>query len=484
MSSYVVQAQAAEGLMSDYSASSSGSSSCGHVHAGHSLLERLPQALRAEIFTRLPYGGPALLNRTSRSIRNSISQIPRTAPAPLAAALEYLADYRSSISPGAVALNAVNAKIQRVQQAVRAANAPQATRAANANASATASASAAQPIPVPTNQTLQQMQNTLNILQVSKLPNDRFDRVQYAILAAHAPQATRAANANASATASASAAQPIPVPTNQTLEQMQNTLNILQASKLPNDQFDSNTLKLIDEYAADPRVQYLPPSYALLTAIGPEQSNRYLGQVPNVPLPPHVEAMAAKPCEVFKGKTVAQTHVLSYIPPTINGQVFTLNRFLAHTQNPQNGGKPVTLNVYWEKILKDLGDKPVPPGWIFTLKTCFPGTKNEIHPDQEVVLQVSNEQKNTNHREAILIELIFPVLMTYMASKESDTRLFNDEHGNTSDTIIDDNGNVRRLDFGGFGPGGPSVGVSYVGDAYAFLGLGVVRRCGSSALGT
>jgi len=417
----VVQAQAAEGLRSDCSASSSGSSSCSHVHAEHSLLERLPQALRAEIFTRLPYGEPFLLSRTSRSIRNSISQIPRTAPPPLAAALEYLADYRSPNSPGDVALNAVSAKIHAVNRAIRATN---------------------------------------------------------------APRATRAANANASATASASAAQPIPVPTNQTLEQMQNTLNILQASKLPNDQFDSNTLKLIDQYAADPQVQYLPPSYALLTAIGPEQSNRYLGQVPNVPLPPHVEAMAAKPCEVFKGKTIAQTHVLSYIPPTINGQVFTLNRFLAHTQNPQNGGKPVTLSVYLERILKEFGDKPIPPGWIFTLKTCFPGTRNKIHPDQEVVLQVSNEQKNTNHREATLIELTFPVLMTYIASKESDTRLFNDEYANTSDTIIDDNGNVRRLDFGGFGPGGPEVDDSYDGNAHGSIGSGVVLRCGSSALGT
>jgi len=407
---HVAQAQAAEGLRSASSASSSDSSSCSRAHVGRPTLENLPQALQAEIFTYLPYRMLSL----SRSIRHSIRKIPR--PAPPVAALKHLAEYRSPSSLRGVALENVNAKIYVLNQAIR---------------------------------------------------------------AAHAPQSTRVANANASASASAS--QPIPTAalTDQTLEQMENTLKILQASKLPNDAFPPHVLNLIAGYA--PTAQSFHPEYSL-TAFGPDKWNWFIGEVQYVPSPSNIANILAKRCPVFGkilNKIVGETHLLTYIPPEVDGQPLTLNRFMDYIKQPKNGGKPIELNIYWKEILKTYGDQPLPSGWFLVLKTCLPGTKGEIHPEQQAALK-EFQKINLEYRELHPMVAAVSIITEYIQSGDSDTCLFSDEYTRTSEVL-----QGRRLEFGGRDLGDLYVSHCYSDDdAIDDLGLGVVLPCESSTPAT
>jgi len=324
---------------------------------------------------------------------------------PPVAALKVLAEYRSPSSPGDVALSAVNGKIHTLRRAVQAAKASQQlTQAANANARVTASASAAQPMP---------------------------------------------ANAH----------------TNQTLRQMKKTLNTLKASTLPNDRFPPHVLNLIAEYA--PVGQSFHPEYPL-TSFSPDKWTRFIGRVQHASPRPDIGAILASPCRAFPGKTKGETHVLTYIPPEVDGQPLTLNRFMAYIQHAKNGGKPIRLNIYWQEILKTYGDQPLPSDWFLVLKTCLPGTKDKTYPEQQAALK-EFQKTNPEYRELHPVIAAVSIIMEYIQSGDSDTRLFSDEWTRTPEVLQ----GRFRLDFGGFGPGGPG------------LGLGVVLPCGNPpAIGT
>jgi len=387
------------------------SSSC----TGDALLEYLPQNLLREVFNYLPYGTELPSFSAGSSIQNWIEQATASG-----AAMEWLADYRSPSVPRNIAREQANAKIRRIQQAVRAAQqpAPPPAQAPSANANAP------QPTPV-TIRTLLEQQAAAKVL-----------------------------------------------------EKMEKTLITLEASKLPNDAFPPNVLKLLAEYATVG--QTFLPEYPP-TSFSPDKWNRFIGQVELVPKPPNIDAILASRCPVFPllGKTVGETHGLYYIPPKVDGQSLTLRRFMTYIRNTKNSGNPIKLNIYWEKILETYGDQPLPSGWFLMLKTCLPGTKNKTYPEEQAVL---NEFRQTNpkYRELHPILGAACTLLEYVQSGDSDTRLFSDEYAR-SGTILEG----RHLDFGGFGPGGPRVRNRCDDCAYGSIGLGLVLPCGSSpAIGT
>jgi len=267
---------------------------------------------------------------------------------------------------------------------------------------------------------------------------------------------------------------PAAAPTNQTPEQMENTLNILQTSRLPNDQFPPHVLNLIAGY--DPAGQSFHPEYPL-TAFCPDKWNRFIGTVQYVPSPSNIGAILARRCPVFGNilsKIVGETHALTYIPPEVDGEPLTLNRFMDYIKNVKNGGKPIELNIRWKEILETCGDQPIPSGWFLMLKTCLPGTKSKTYAEQQAILK-EFQKTNPEYRELHFMVAAVSILIEYIQSGDSDTRLFSDEYTRTSDVLKD-----WHLGFGGFGPGGPFVGRYNDDNATGLLGLSVVLPCETS----
>ena len=232
-------------------------------------------------------------------------------------------------------------------------------------------------------------------------------------------------------------------------------LNTLRTSRLP----PRRIIDLVLEY-------YQP----LSNVIDTKQWNILIGQVPNKPLLPGTETLLSQPCSVFHGKTKDETHVCVVIPSTVDGQPITLNRILHFAEH--NRGNRIHLNIYWNRILQELGDVPIPADQYLLLKTCLPGTKSKTHREQLEVLRGYLE-----YMEASLPQVLVPVLMEYIRSGGAKTRLFEEEYARTSTTV--DN---RRLAFGGLGSGWP--GVYYTGadfHAVGHFGLAVVLRSGGSS---
>ena len=148
---------------------------------------------------------------------------------------------------------------------------------------------------------------------------------------------------------------------------------------------------------------------------------------------------------------------------------------MTYVQNPKNGGKPIQLNICWDEILQVYGDKPIPSGWFLMLKTCLEGTKNKTYPEQEKMLKEFNKETGIEHRLPSFMEAAVSMLMEYICSEDSNTRLFSDEYTRTSNTL-----DGFLLVVGSFGPGGPIVLDSYDDYAYDNFGLALVRPCGSS----
>lgn len=231
-------------------------------------------------------------------------------------------------------------------------------------------------------------------------------------------------------------------------------LNTLRSSRLP----PRRIIDLVLDY------------YHLLSnVIDTKQWNVLIGQVPNKPLLPGTETLLSQPCSIFHGKTKGETHVCIDIPPTVDGQPLTLNRFLHFAEH--NRGNRIHLNIYWNRILQELSDVPIPAGQFLLLKTCLPGTKSKTYQEQLEVLRGYPE-----YMGATLPQVFVASLMEYIRSGGAKTRLFEEEYARTS-TIVDN----WRLAFGDFGSVWPDVNDNGGGNANEHIGLAVVLRSGGSS---
>ncbi len=243
-------------------------------------------------------------------------------------------------------------------------------------------------------------------------------------------------------------------------------LNTLQVSRLPHDHFPRRVIDLVMDYCQHGLTQRTPST---AHAIDTRQWNILIGQVSNKPLLPGTEDFLSQPCSIFHGKTRDETHVCIDIPPTVDGQPLTLNRILHFAEH--NRGNRIHLNIYWDRILQELGDISIPAGQFFLLKTCLPGTKNKTYQEQLEVLR-----EHPEYMEATLPQVLVASLMEHIRSGGAKTRLFEEEYARTSTTV-----NNWRLVFGGFGSGWPRVDYSGAVIARDSIGLAVVLRPGGSS---
>jgi hypothetical protein len=144
-------------------------------------------------------------------------------------------------------------------------------------------------------------------------------------------------------------------------------------------------------------------------AFGKEKWAQYFGDIGvEPPLPPDIEEILQSPCPYFEGKTVAQTHMLVFIPETINGKPLTLKTLAELIKEPKDGNK-TDLDI-WEKILKEHGDKPITKSrWVLMTKEVIPGSLNKSFAEQQKLIA-----KNPNYCVPTLVEAAVCILMHYV----------------------------------------------------------------------
>jgi hypothetical protein len=215
--------------------------------------------------------------------------------------------------------------------------------------------------------------------------------------------------------------------------------------------FSEAALDLISDYTHGPNPERpsaftYHPRPMTLTAISTYTWNRVIGKVPNQ----RISSLLNQPC-LITGKTLGESHMLVVIPPAVDGTPFTLRRLTHRAINPINGNKATTINIWWDQILLNLGDVPIPPGEYLLFLGSFPGTKGKT-TDQQLEVFESFRQANPQYRVATDMEVLIPMIVTFAQSGTSDIRLFFNEYVRTC-TIL----KGCRLAVGGFGSDWPDV---------------------------
>ncbi len=200
---------------------------------------------------------------------------------------------------------------------------------------------------------------------------------------------------------------------------------------------------------------------------GREKWKKYFGYIgAEPPLPSNIAEILNSPCPYWEGKTVAETHMLTLIPATLNGSPFTLNLLGQIIQNPQGGGH--TAKYYWEDttVLKEIED--VPNGaatWSLITKDVLPGSRRKTYAAQTALLKSEySTPKALELATAILMHQVQIGEKLYSVSPVTFSRCEEKVHNSE-----------WRVDIGSFGASGLDVD-HFDDDGNDFLGLAGSRK--------
>jgi hypothetical protein len=124
------------------------------------------------------------------------------------------------------------------------------------------------------------------------------------------------------------------------------------------------------------------------------------------PLPPDIHTILESPCPFWPGKKTKETHLLTLIPATINGQPLTLNTLEQLIQNPKQGHK-TKYKYYWEELKKERGNTPVQYShWVLMPRDAIPGSRNKSYSDQQKLVAQYPTYRVSQVLEAAVSELM------------------------------------------------------------------------------
>ena len=82
------------------------------------------------------------------------------------------------------------------------------------------------------------------------------------------------------------------------------------------------------------------------------------------------------------------THLLTFIPVTIDGQPLTMRSIEILVRNPKNGGHATQYRDIWDQIMPIYGDTPNPKAhWLLLKKDLFEGTRSQPYEVQKGIVE-------------------------------------------------------------------------------------------------
>lgn len=183
-------------------------------------------------------------------------------------------------------------------------------------------------------------------------------------------------------------------------------------------------------------------------AIGPKKWKNIANIGEAGPIPQGMIKILKQPCPFFKGKQVGQTHMLVWIPSSLNGNPLTLNslgQFVKAKSFPANDNG---YEYAYLSIKDQIGDKIIEnPGWVLITKNVLPESKEKSYNYQKEMVE-----KYTGYDVPKALEMTFCIFAKYYSSN---TRLFSvDPFENTR---CQDEVDGNHVVIGGFTSSGLSV---------------------------
>jgi hypothetical protein len=143
---------------------------------------------------------------------------------------------------------------------------------------------------------------------------------------------------------------------------------------------------------------------------------------PAPPLPHDFSAIWNRPCPILPKNKIKKTHMLVYLPATVDGKPFTLKKLveIAKRHFPQNNGSNEFIWI-WLNCIEVLGDKPIDKsGWVLMPKDVLPGSRKKCYDEQQKIVAELARQSLIDYKPAGTLEAATCFLLQYLK-----TRLFN-----------------------------------------------------------
>lgn len=143
-------------------------------------------------------------------------------------------------------------------------------------------------------------------------------------------------------------------------------------------------------------------------------------------LPPNINEILKSPCPVFPDQRIMDSHILVWIPETINGKALTI----------ENLGKLLKLQTEfssnlmgyrsWDNTARKDGFESVKSGWILMTTHILPDSRNKSYIEQQGIVVNLNKSGQTDYRLPKAGEVIVCIIAEYLRSKK---RLFDGDDG-------------------------------------------------------
>ena len=155
-----------------------------------------------------------------------------------------------------------------------------------------------------------------------------------------------------------------------------------------------------------------PTEIAAMT-FGADKWRKYYGEVGVEPtIPSYISNLLSQNCNICadKSKKIYETHLLTLIPATVNGQPLTLDSFQKLIQNPKEGGRSTNYQYYdGYSVKKEFGGKPAGPShWVLMTRDVVEGSRSKSYADQRTFLE--------QQAKAVGIPYVLPPILSGVVS--------------------------------------------------------------------
>lgn len=200
-------------------------------------------------------------------------------------------------------------------------------------------------------------------------------------------------------------------------------------------------------------------------AIGPTKWKNIADLGKADPIPKEMLKILKQPCPFNEGKQVGQTHILVWIPSTINNKTLTLTtlgQFVKAKSFPNNHEG---FAFFWSVIKNQIGDMAIEkPFWALMTKDVIPESRDKSYNHQ---IKMVGQFKEYEVPKAL--EATFCIFAEYVR-KDYKTRLFGDKP--LTYTICKEQINEYLVAVGGFAPTGLCISYdNYVQDDHGVAAL-------------
>ncbi|MBS0649503.1 MAG: U-box domain-containing protein [Verrucomicrobia bacterium] len=185
-------------------------------------------------------------------------------------------------------------------------------------------------------------------------------------------------------------------------------------------------------------------------AFGKAKWEQYFGDIGvEPPLPPDIEQILNSPCPFWPGKKVRETHLLTLIPQTVNGQPLKLESLGELVQKPKQGHPTkyqyFNLGVYT--------DPPAPAAhWALLSRDVLPGSRSKAYADQQALVASFAQNTRTPYQVPTILDAAVSIFMEHV---QSGARLYGDSPWTYTRCQEKYDANWQLV-VGGFAPGGLS----------------------------